>query len=60
VHETLTLLRHAGRRSQFHLVLRSEETIKRSSKLVKDLVANQISGLRNALEISAQTHLITA
>jgi methyl-accepting chemotaxis protein len=41
----------------FDLVLKSEEAIKRSSKTVKDLVANQISGLRNALEVAAQTHL---
>jgi len=61
VHETLTqLLVTLVDDLNFDLVLRSEETIKRSSKLVKELVANQISGLRNALEISAQTHLLTS
>ncbi|MFL5095878.1 MAG: methyl-accepting chemotaxis protein [Xanthobacteraceae bacterium] len=44
----------------FDLVLRSEQTTKRSSGLVKDLVANQITGLRHALEIAAQTHLLTS
>jgi methyl-accepting chemotaxis protein len=44
----------------FDLVMQSEEAVKRSSKLVKDLVAKQITGLRNALEIAAQTHLITS
>jgi methyl-accepting chemotaxis protein len=41
-------------------LMQAIETLKRSSKLVKELVANQISGLRHALEISAQTHLITS
>jgi methyl-accepting chemotaxis protein len=44
----------------FDLVMQSDEAVKRMSKLVKDLVANQITGLRNALEIAAQTHLITS
>jgi len=44
----------------FDLIMQSEEVVKRSSKLVKDLVAKQITGLRNALEIAAQTHLITS
>jgi methyl-accepting chemotaxis protein len=43
----------------FDLVLQSESAVKRSSKTVKELVAVQISGLRNALEIAAQTHLVT-
>jgi methyl-accepting chemotaxis protein len=60
-HETLTgLLITLVDDLNFDLVLRSEEAVKRSSKLVKELVANQISGLRSALEISAQTHLITS
>jgi methyl-accepting chemotaxis protein len=60
-HETLTgLLISLVDDLNFDLVLRSEETIKRSSKLVKELVDNQISGLRRALEISAETHLITS
>jgi len=44
----------------FDLIMQSDEVVKRSSKLVKDLVAKQITGLRNALEIAAQTHLITS
>ena len=44
----------------FDVVMQSEEAVKRSSKLVKDLVANQIAGLRNALEIAAQSHLLTS
>ena len=39
----------------FDLVMHSEDAVKRSSKVIKDLVANQITGLRNALEIAAQT-----
>jgi methyl-accepting chemotaxis protein len=60
-HETLTnLLITLVDDLNFDLVMRSEDAVKRSSKLVKELVANQISGLRAALEISAQTHLITS
>ena len=44
----------------FDLVMQSDEAIKRSSRLVKGLVAKQITELRNALEIAAQTHLITS
>src|SRR5207302_1228431 len=44
----------------FDVVMQSEEAVKRTSKLVKDLVAVQITGLRNALEIAAQTHLVTS
>ena len=36
-----------------------KETTKRSNRLVKDL-DNQITGLRHALEIAAQTHLLTS
>jgi methyl-accepting chemotaxis protein len=43
----------------FDLVLQSESAVKRSSKTVKELVATQIVGLRNALEIAAHTHLVT-
>jgi methyl-accepting chemotaxis protein len=43
----------------FDLVMQSESAVKRSSKTVKDLVAVQISALRNALEVAAQTHLVT-
>src|SRR5262249_49415892 len=44
----------------FDLVMNSEDAVKRSSKVIKDLVNNQISGLRNALEIAAQTHLVVS
>jgi len=44
----------------FDLVSESDDAVKRSSKMVKGLVANQISELRHALEIAAQTHLITS
>jgi methyl-accepting chemotaxis protein len=44
----------------FDLVTQSDDAVKRSSKVVKALVANQITGLRNALEIAAQTHLLTS
>jgi hypothetical protein len=40
--------------------MHSEQLAKRSSTAVKELIANQITGLRNALEIAAQTHLITS
>ncbi len=44
----------------FDVVMQSEEAVKRTSKMVKDLVAVQITGLRNALEVAAQTHLATS
>jgi methyl-accepting chemotaxis protein len=44
----------------FDLVMQSDDAIKRSSKVIKELVANQIAGLRNALEIAAQTHLVAS
>ncbi len=44
----------------FDVVMQSEDAVKRASKLVKDLVAVQITGLRSALEVAAQTHLITS
>jgi len=44
----------------FDLVMQSDEAVKKASKLVKDLAANQITGLRNALEIAAQAHLVTS
>jgi phosphoglycerate-specific signal transduction histidine kinase len=42
----------------FDLVAQSDEAVKHSSKLIGSLVANQISQLRRALEIDAQSHLI--
>jgi len=60
-HETLTgLLVTLVDDLNFDLVLQSQEAVKRSSKLVKGLVATQITELRNALEIAAQTHLVTS
>ena len=44
----------------FDLVMQSEDAVKRSSKVIKDLVNNQIARLRNALEVAAQTHLIVS
>ena len=44
----------------FDVVMQSEDAVKRTSKMVKDLVAVQITGLRNALEVAAQTHLVTS
>src|SRR5262245_21537319 len=44
----------------FDVVMQSEDAVKRMSKLVKDLVAVQIAGLRSALEVAAQTHLVTS
>jgi methyl-accepting chemotaxis protein len=44
----------------FDLVMQSEDAVKRSSKVIKDLVTNQIAGLRNALEIAARTHLVAS
>ena len=60
-HETLTgLLITLVDDVNFDLVINGEQLAKRSSGLAKDLVTNQITGLRNALEIAAQTHLITS
>jgi methyl-accepting chemotaxis protein len=42
------------------VVAQSEDAIKRSSQLVKGLVSTQVAGLRNALEVAAQAHLITS
>jgi methyl-accepting chemotaxis protein len=44
----------------FDLVTQSDDAVKQSSKLIKDLVATQIAGLRNALDIAAQTHLVAS
>src|ERR1043166_9158526 len=44
----------------FDVVVQSEDAVKRTSKLVKDLVAVQIASLRSALEVAAQTHLVTS
>jgi methyl-accepting chemotaxis protein len=44
----------------FDLVTQSDDAVKESSKVIKDLVRNQIAGLRNALDIAAQTHLVAS
>ena len=44
----------------FDTVMDGEAAVKRTSKMVKDLVAVQITELRNALEVAAQTHLVTS
>jgi methyl-accepting chemotaxis protein len=44
----------------FDVVMEGEAAAKRTSKMVKDLVAVQITEMRNALELSAQTHLVTS
>jgi methyl-accepting chemotaxis protein len=44
----------------FDLLTQSDDAIKQSSKVIKDLVTNQIAGLRNALDIAAQTHLVAS
>ncbi len=61
VHEKLTgLLIGLVDDLNFDLVLQSEAAVKRTSKLVKGLVDQQIAELRSALEIAAQSHLITS
>ena len=60
-HESLTgLLIKLVDDMSFNQVMNSEAALKKSGKLVKELVGTQISGLRNALELAAQTHLITS
>ena len=44
----------------FDLLTQSDDAIKQSSKVIKGLVTNQIAGLRNALDIAAQTHLVAS
>jgi methyl-accepting chemotaxis protein len=44
----------------FDLLTQSDDAIKQSSKVIKALVTNQIAGLRNALDIAAQTHLVAS
>jgi methyl-accepting chemotaxis protein len=60
-HESLTgLLIKLVDDLNFDLVINSESTVKKSGQMIKALVNAQISGLRNALEIAAQTHLISS
>jgi len=59
IHEALTgVLLTLVDDLNFDLVAQSDDAVKRTSKLVDSLVANQISQLRRALEIDAQSHLI--
>src|ERR1700704_5977949 len=44
----------------FDLVTQSDDAVKQSSKVIKDLVTNQMAGLRNALDVAAQTHLVAS
>jgi methyl-accepting chemotaxis protein len=44
----------------FDVLTEGEQAVKRTGKMVKDLVAVQITELRNALEVAAQTHLVTS
>jgi methyl-accepting chemotaxis protein len=61
VHETLTgLLITLVDDLNFDLVMHSEEAVKRASGQVNRLIADHIWGLRSALELSAQTHLIAS
>jgi methyl-accepting chemotaxis protein len=61
IHEALTsVLLTLVDDLNFDLVAQSDDAVKRSSKLVDSLVANQIAQLRRALEIDAQTHLIAS
>jgi len=44
----------------FDAVMEGEQAVKRTSKLVKELVNNQLTDFRNALELKIQTHLIAS
>jgi len=44
----------------FDAVMQGEQAVKRTSQLVKDLVSNQLTDLRNALELKIQTHLMAS
>jgi methyl-accepting chemotaxis protein len=46
--------------SYFDVVMGAEDVEKSSDKVVKGALTKQINGLRNILEIAAQTHLITS
>jgi methyl-accepting chemotaxis protein len=61
VHEALTgVLVTLVDDLNFDLVTQSDDATKQSSKVVKDLVTNQIASLRNALEMAAQAHLVAS
>ncbi len=44
----------------FDAVMEGEQAVKRTGKLVKELVNNQLTDFRNALELKIQTHLIAS
>jgi len=44
----------------FNLMVGGDDSIKKSNGLLKTLVNKQIADLRNALEVAAQTHLLTS
>jgi methyl-accepting chemotaxis protein len=44
----------------FTLVMNGEDAVKKTTALLKTLAGTQISGLRNALETAAQTHLLAS
>jgi methyl-accepting chemotaxis protein len=44
----------------FSLVMSGEDAVKKSTGLLKTLTSTHISGLRNALEAAAQTHLLAS
>jgi methyl-accepting chemotaxis protein len=44
----------------FDTVMEGEQAVKRTSKLVRELVSNQLVDFRNALELKIQTHLIAS
>lgn len=61
VHEALTgVLVTLVDDLNFDMVTQGDDAAKQSSKVVKDLVTNQIAGLRNALEMAAQAHLVAS
>jgi methyl-accepting chemotaxis protein len=44
----------------FDAVMQGEQAVKRTSKMVKELVNHQLTDFRNALELKIQTHLIAS
>lgn len=44
----------------FNLMMSGEEAVKKTTGLLKTLAGTQITGLRNALETAAQTHLLAS
>lgn len=44
----------------FDTVMQGEQAVKRTSKMIKELVNHQLTDFRNALELKIQTHLIAS